>query len=782
MVQNIEKLLIEMTLEEKASLCSGLNFWMLKGIERLNIPEIMLTDGPHGLRKQDGAADHLGINQSVKSTCFPPAVTSASSWNEENLFKMGEAIAEECIQEDVAVVLGPGVNIKRSPLCGRNFEYFSEDPYLSGKLAAAWINGVQSRNIGTSLKHYACNSQEKARMTGNSVLDNRALREIYLKAFEMAVKESQPATVMCAYNRINGTYACENEFLLNDVLREEWKYEGLVVTDWGAMDERVDSLKAGLEIEMPGPSELNDNKIITAIKNGELDESVLDNAVRKILKLILSYERDESFKYDVENHHKIAHDIAGESTVLLKNDNILPIDKTKSFAVLGAFGETPRYQGAGSSKINPHKIDTPNEELKRLGIDFKYAKGYNLDSDEVDINLIDEAVELAKGNDGAIIFVGLPDRYESEGFDRTHIDLPKNHNILIEKVLEVNKNVIVVLMCGSPVVMPWKNDVSAILISYLGGEAVGSAIADVLTGKVNPSGKLAETFPLKLEDTPSFEYFAKDELNVEYRESIFVGYRYYDWANKEVAFPFGYGLSYTNFNFDKMSVNFDDKTKTGSIIVQITNIGDVPGYETVQLYIGKENTRLLRAPKELKGFKKVYLMPQETKTVELALDKDSFTYYDTNTNDWSIESGEYQLYIGSSSRDIKLKENISLTGVEISEKQITIESAYKSKEIFVNGEFKPTLEQFKVLLDAEDKFLDENGAFSMNSRVKTVLENDLGQKLLGPYIEKARAFFGGADDIAVMMTAMLDDMPLRSLASFTIIDRETLENIINEIN
>ncbi|MDE6203428.1 MAG: glycoside hydrolase family 3 C-terminal domain-containing protein, partial [Lachnospiraceae bacterium] len=527
MERNLKELIGQMTLEEKAGMCSGLDFWHLKGVERLGIPSVMVSDGPHGLRKQDEKGDHLGINDSIKAVCFPPAVLSACSFDRELMGQFGDAIGREAQANDLSVVLGPGVNIKRSPLCGRNFEYYSEDPYLAGETAASFINGVQSHHVGTSVKHFAGNNQEFNRMSSSSNIDERTLREIYLPAFETAVKKAQPYTVMCSYNRLNGVFSSENRWLLTDVLREEWGFQGYVMSDWGAVNERVPGLKAGLELEMPSSNGANDQEIIAAVKNGDLEESVLDQAVERILHIIFKYtDNREDAEFTLEKDHALAARIAEESMVLLKNENVLPLKEDEKIAFIGEFAAKPRYQGGGSSHINSFRVSSILEEVKdRPGI--TYVKGFSADSDLYDDVLAREAIDAAAKADKAVIFAGLPDSFESEGYDRTHMRLPQCQNRLIEEVLKVQPETIVVLHNGSPVEMPWLSRVKGILEAYLGGQAVGTALAGILFGKVNPSGKLAETMPYKLSDNPSHLCFG-DAENVDYNEGIFVGYRYYE--------------------------------------------------------------------------------------------------------------------------------------------------------------------------------------------------------------------------------------------------------------
>lgn len=666
MERDIKKLISQMTLEEKASLCSGLDFWHLKGIERLGIPSIMVSDGPHGLRKQDEKGDHVGIYNSVPATCFPSAAGLASSWNRELVEKVGAALGEECQAEGVSVLLGPGANIKRSPLCGRNFEYFSEDPYLSSEMAASHIKGVQSQGVGTSLKHFAANNQEHRRMSVDAVVDERTFREIYLASFEGAVKKGKPWTVMCSYNKINGEYASENKYLLTDILRDEWGFEGFVVSDWGAVNERVKGLEAGLDLEMPSSFGIGDQKIVEAVKEGKLSEEVLDRAVERILNIIFKAvdNRKENATYDKEEHHRLAREVARECMVLLKNeDNILPLKRQGTIAVIGEFARKPRYQGGGSSHVNPTKLDDIYEEIKKSAGDnvrVIYAQGYNVDKDEVDESLLEEAKRVAKEADVAVIFAGLPERYESEGYDRQHMRMPENHCALIEGVAEVQPNVVVVLSNGSPVEMPWLDKVKGLLEAYLGGQALGGAIADLLFGDANPSGKLAETFPKKLSDNPSYLNFPGEGDRVEYREGVFVGYRYYDKKGIEPLFPFGYGLSYTTFEYSDLTISKKEMldTETVTVSVKVKNTGEMAGKEIVQLYVRNVESTVIRPEKELKGFEKVELKPGEEKTVTFELDKRAFAYYNVDIRDWHVETGEFEILIGKSSRDIVLKDKI----------------------------------------------------------------------------------------------------------------------------
>lgn len=656
-----------MTLEEKAGLCSGASFWMTKALDRLGIPSIMLTDGPHGLRKQAGDADHLGLNASVPATCFPTAAGLASSWNRELVRRVGEALGKESQAEGVSILLGPGANIKRSPLCGRNFEYFSEDPYLTGELAAAHIEGVQSQGVGTSLKHFAVNNQEHRRMTTDAVVDERTLREIYLTGFEIAVKKSQPWTVMSAYNKLNGTYCSENETLLTRILKEEWGHEGFVVSDWGAVNEAAASVAAGMELEMPSSHGEGQRKIVAAVENGQLPAEALDRAVERLLTVILKAadNRRPDASYDREEHHRLAREAARETMVLLKNeDRLLPLPKRGKIAIIGAMAEHIRYQGGGSSHINPTKLDDIREEIgKSAGAaEVRYASGYSADTDDSDESLLEEAKELASASDTAVLFVGLPDRYESEGYDRTHLNLPANQVRLIEEIATVQPNVVVVLSNGAPVVMPWLGRAKAVLEAYLGGQAAGGAIADLLFGDANPSGKLAETFPANLKHNPSHPFFPGEGDRVEYREGIFVGYRYYDAKEIEPLFPFGFGLSYTTFEYSGLALDRSDISdrETVQVSVNVRNTGDRFGQEIVQLYIRDVESTVLRPEKELKGFAKIALEPGETKNITFRLDKRSFAYYNPERSDWHAETGEYHVLVGSSSREIRLQASLSV--------------------------------------------------------------------------------------------------------------------------
>ena len=701
----------------------------------------MVSDGPHGLRKQDEKGDHLGINDSIKAVCFPPAVLSACSFDRGLMEEMGKAIGREAQANDVSVVLGPAVNIKRSPLCGRNFEYYSEDPYLAGEIAAAFVKGVQSQHVGTSIKHFAANNQEYRRMSSSSEVDERTLREIYFPAFETAVKKAQPYTFMCSYNQINGTFASENKWLLTDVLRGEWGFKGYVMSDWGAVNDRVKGLEAGLELEMPASGGDNDAMIVKAVKDGALEEKILDQAVERILRIIFEYaDHRKPQEFTMEKDHEEAQHIAEESMVLLKNENhILPLKTSEKAAFIGGFARNPRFQGGGSSHINCFKTTNVLDSVP-CDAQVVYAEGFPADRDFYDKALAAEA-------DKAVIFAGLPESFESEGYDRSHMRLPECQNRLITEILKVQPNTVIVLHNGSPVEMPWLGEIKGLLETYLGGQAGGAAAANILYGKINPSGKLAETMPLKLSDNPSYLNFGGGE-KVEYREGIFVGYRYYDTKEMDVAFPFGYGLSYTTFAYSNLKLSMENPTEKDTVMVSadVTNTGKSAGKEVVQLYIRDLTGSAIRPEKELKGFEKVFLEPGETKTVTMELNKRSFAWYNTELHDWFAASGDYEILVGASSRDIRLTETLHLNSSQRLPMHV-----------------------------------------HMNTTLGDLLRNpetaEAAKKLIQKYLSGEAGSEAASEAVSEEMTmAMTDSMPLRALMGFAGVSRKELDSVIEKLN
>ncbi len=638
---DIEMILKQMTLKDKIALCSGANFWETKKYEKYGITSLFMCDGPHGLRKQENAADMLGVHASRPATCFPAEVTTAGSWDPELLEQIGAAIGEEARDQGVGLVLGPGANLKRDPRCGRNFEYFSEDPYLAGKLAAGFIRGVEAQGVGTSLKHFAANSQELCRFTSDSVMDERTLRELYLTAFEIAVKEGKPSTVMCAYPKLNGVHCSDNKSLLTDILRAEWGFDGMVVTDWGAMNDRIEGFRAGCDLNMPGGSDYMEKEALAAVKAGTLPESCVDDSARRVLKLVLRAAETlkEKTNCSYEAHHALARRAAAEGAVLLKNEGgILPLKPDAKIAVIGAMAKALRYQGAGSSHINPTKLSQPLDYLPNA----VYAPGCDDRGDTTDA-LIAEAAETAKNAEIAVVFAGLPDRYESEGFDRDNMKMPEGHLRMIEAVAAANPNTIVVLLCGSAVECPWADSVKGILYMGLPGQAGGEAVADLLYGRANPSGKLAESWPYRYGDAPSSEIYGKT-ADALYQEGVYVGYRYYDKSGTPVRWPFGYGLSYTDFAYSDLTVDGD------TVSVTVKNTGSLAGAEVVQLYVGAPQNGLHRPVRELKGFQKVFLQPGESRTLAFTLTDRNFAVWQ---HSWKVPTGKYTVCIGGLTASIE---------------------------------------------------------------------------------------------------------------------------------
>jgi len=662
---SIPELISKLTLEEKAGLCSGDGWWHTKAVERLGIPAITLSDGPHGVRTADANLRDDGTARDA--VCFPAACASASSFDEELLRREAEALGEECNAIGVSILLGPAANIKRSPLCGRNFEYISEDPLVTGKIAAALIDGIQSKGVGTSMKHFAANNQEFSRLSVSADVDERTLREIYLAGFEYAVKVAKPWTLMCSYNRINGLHSSMNPWLLTKVLRDEWGYDGFVMSDWGAVNDRVKGVEAGLDLEMPESGEFTTKEIIDAVNSGQLDIKILDLTVERILKIVFEYAKNTTKRGEIEyeNHHALAAEIEENSAVLLKNENkVLPLNKNSKILFVGGFAEKPRYQGGGSSNIKSYKVTSALEVAKEAGLNVSYIECFSADAgDGTAVAPVDEA----KAADAVVVFAGLPDSFESEGYDRKHMRLPSHQDAVIAQLAEVNPNTVVVLHNGSPVEMPWVDDVPAILEMYLGGEAVGIATVNLLFGDTNPSGKLAETFPVKLSDNPSYLNFPGNAQNVSYAEGVFVGYRYYDKKQMDVLFPFGHGLSYTTFSYSNLRWNYDSITDECEleVSVDVTNTGSYSGKEIVQLYIGdRTNSGIARPERELRGFVKLGIAPGETKTAHFKLSTRDFAYWDSDMQDWYSPNGEYEFAIGRSSRDLEFRQIITLNKTE----------------------------------------------------------------------------------------------------------------------
>lgn len=676
---DIAHLVSALTVEEKASLCSGSDFWHTQAIERLGIPAVMVTDGPHGLRKQAGSTDHLGLHRSVPATCFPSAAGLGSSWDRDLLRRVGDALGAETRANEIAALLGPGVNMKRSPLCGRNFEYFSEDPYLAGELAAPMVAGIQSHGVGTSLKHFAANNQETDRMRVSADIDERTLREVYLPAFEKVVTRSQPWTVMCAYNKINGTYASQHSWLLTEVLREEWGFEGLVVSDWGAVDDRVAGLAAGLDLEMPSSQGVNDARIATAVRAGELDEAVLDRAATRVLTLIARSRtaRADPGSFDADAHHALAHEAATRTAVLLKNDGVLPLVPSTlagNTVVLGEMARTPRYQGAGSSLVNPTRLVSALDALTEHGLDLPFAPGYTLaeatgtqGQDRTDAQLRHDAVDLATGKT-AVLFLGLPALDESEGYDREHLNLPDSHRNLLTAVAEVAQHTVVVLTNGSAAtVAEWDHAADAILELWLGGQATGSAAVDLILGAAAPSGRLAESIPERLEDVPAQLNFPGENGTVRYGEGLYIGYRGLDATGAPVTYPFGHGLTYTTFDYSDLEVDtgtVTDDTDRDDVVVRVratvSNTGQRDGVAVPQLYVGRPHSAVARPPRELRGFERVELAPRESQRVELALTRGDLSHWDVATHSWVVEPGALEISVGASSRDLPLRTTVEL--------------------------------------------------------------------------------------------------------------------------
>ena len=764
----------QLSLEEKAALLQGKTVWTTYAVPHADIPEIFLSDGPHGLRKQAGSADHLGLNASIPATCFPTASGMANSWNLARAEELGHALGEEAAANNVHVVLGPGLNIKRSPLCGRNFEYFSEDPYLAGKMAAAYVKGIQANGVAACPKHFAVNSQELRRMAMDSVVDERTMREIYLTAFEIAVKEGKAKTIMSSYNMVNGTYANENAHLLDDILRREWGFDGFVVTDWGADNNHTEGVKAGSNLVMPAPGADCAIGLVNACRAGEIDESVLDARLCELLGVINSTSEAVAAapkSFDVDTHHKIAQKCANESIVLLDNDGILPLASDAQIAIIGDFAKAPRYQGAGSSQVNPTKLDNLYDCLIEAGVNIvAYAQGFDRFSPTPDQKQIAEAVEAAKKAHTVLLCVGLDEVLESEGMDRTHIELSSAQKELIAAVCEANQNVILVLSGGAPFVMPARERYRAAIHGYLGGQAGARAMADAILGKINPSGKLNESWPLSLEDVSSNPYFPSKERTAEYREGLYVGYRYFESANVPVRYPFGYGLSYTSFAYDDIEVT--DK----NVSFTVTNTGERAGAEVAQLYVSCKNGSVYRPQKELKGFAKVFLAAGESQRVSIAFDDKTFRYFDTESNAWEVEDADYEICIAKNASEVVLSQTLHVAGKKVCKNAPT---CYKNADILAVNDA-----DFEALLGRpipDGKWggeICENDALCQLYYAKGAFARFL-YRVLTSLKEKAEA--KGKPDINIMF---IYNMPIRSIAKMSngLVSKKMTEDILFIMN
>lgn len=741
---DIKEIMEQMTLEEKAEVCSGGDFWHTRAFERLGVPAVMMTDGPSGLRKQGGTGDHLGMQESVPAVCFPSSAAVASSFDTALAGELGAELGEECQAEDVALLLGPGLNIKRSPLCGRDFEYYSEDPVLAGEMGAALVRGVQSRGVGSCIKHFACNNQETGRMVSDSVVDERTLHEVYLAPFETVVKQARPWAVMCAYNKVNGTYCAENRLLLTEILRDDWGFEGMVVTDWGAVKNRALGIRAGLDLEMPGGTDRGTKQILAALEDGGLTEGELDLAVENVLSFVeKAVAGSRTVAPDLERGYRLAVRAAEHSAVLLKNEGgALPLAEGASVAFIGDFARDPRYQGGGSSHVNSAKRSNPLEAAP-AGVVF--AQGYREADEEPDRALIDEAVAVARAADAAVVFAGLPERYESEGFDRTTLDMPAAQNALIAAVAAAQPRTVVVLLNGAPVTMPWADDVAAILEMYLPGDGAGEAAVSLLYGRANPSGKLAETFPVKLSDNPSYLNFPGEDDRTEYREGVFVGYRYYDAKELPVRYPFGHGLSYTTFAYSDLALDADAFTEGGELTcaLTVTNTGACAGEEIVQLYVAPPAGMRRRPVRELKRFAKVALEPGESTRVAFTLDARALSYYEPLLHAFFAESGAYGIEVGASSRDIRLRATVAFTATRSLPR-----------------------------------------AFSAHSTLADIMDTPAGAQVFGPVLERmvAGALGAAGSDDVEGTRAMLAGIQLSSLVGFGMIGEEQLDGLIAQLN
>lgn len=769
------EILNKMSIREKATFAVGKDFWHLHGFEQYDLPSVLTTDGPHGLRKQNEGAGSTDLANTIPSTAFPTASATACSFDEELLYEMGAAMGRECIKEECAVILGPGANHKRSPLCGRNFEYFSEDPYLSGKVGAALVRGIEDKGIGTSVKHYACNSQEKARMNNDSIVDERSLHEIYLRQYETIVKEAQPATIMVSYNRLNGTFASDSRLLMKDIARDMWGYEGLFITDWGAVNKLAEGYENGLDIEMPGLPQDRIKAVTDGVLDGTVSIERVNESALLCIEMLLRYNDAVAGKFndgktgaaaaDMDENADVARRVAEGSAVLLKNEgDVLPLKRDAKIAVFGNFAEKPRYQGAGSSQLIPYKLVSPLDAFKAAGIAVTYSEGYGYEETSPDESKLSTAEQVAKSADVCVVFAGLPGSFESEGFDRQKLDMPDSHNALIERVAAANENTVVVLQTGSPCLMPWLGKVKGVLCAYLAGSSNGSAIVNLLTGAANPSGRLAETFPLRLEDNPSFGEYGNDPFFTLYKEAIFTGYRYYDTAGKTVLFPFGYGLSYTTFEYSNLKVEkLSDLNSVAGlnvrVSVDVTNTGSVAGKEVVQVYTGQNSPVIFKAKKELKAFTKVELQPGETKTVTFNLDSTAFDYWNVKVHDFAVEAGTYTVSVCKDVNTVVLSDTIELAGtpdVEVQDYSSVAPEYYNLPAQWTAKDI--SLASFAEIYGGEPNLVHLSKPFGLNTtfselaggRVVSLIKFVMG---LLP-IDTENSTFG-------MMDAMLPDMPLK---------------------
>lgn len=761
-----QKVIKKMTLKEKIALCSGASIWETAAYPQYGIRALHMCDGPHGLRKQ--STDHLGLSGSIAATCFPTASALASSWDIALAHEIGSALGKEAVKEEVNIILGPGINMKRNPLCGRNFEYLSEDPFLTGKMAAAWINGVQENGVGVAVKHFAANNQEEKRMSSDSLVDERGLREYYLAAFEMVVKEAHPTSFMSAYNKLNGLYCSDSKPLLWDILREEWGFDGIVITDWYGMNDRIEGFKAGLDLEMPNSKDRFNAEVKEAVEMGELDERLIDNAVERILRVIdrctPTIGINELPPNLLEQNHQVALKAAASSAVLLKNEKgVFPFAKGMELIVIGALAEKPRYQGAGSSQVNPAKATNLLDGIGQHTAQATYVQGYQL-TGEADEALLSDAVEAARSGKQVLLCLGLTDKDESESFDRTHMTIPQNQIALLNAIYAVNRNITAVLFGGSAVEMPWLPMVKALLHMKLSGQAGGLAAADLLFGKINPSGKLAQTYPNRYTDCVSSSYYGIEPKLVPYYESMFCGYRYYDSAQKQVLFPFGFGLSYTTFEYSNLNVQTLGEYRY-EVSLDITNTGAVAGAEVVQLYVSPKTNGVYRPEQELKGFAKVAIEPNATARVTMLLDKRSFAIYAPKEKDWLVESGSYLLRIGASSRDIRLAHTLEITGVRAdktaaSDWYYTLAGIPGQKDFeSIYGPYKPYVPQGK-------------GTYDLTSSVKEMKETSfLCKKIYAGMEKKVADLVSCSIDYDNprfnMAIEMLSGLPLKSLSLFS---------------